>query len=74
MEKKFKVVAESKIVDMETNVRTMDEAHEIFEKLRDSGSFYKVYIADSETGELFRTYDVSRRAGGVMVQEWYTLG
>ena len=73
MEKRFKVVAESRIVDMATNVRTMDEAHEAFEKLRDSGSFYKVYIADGETGQLYRTYDISRQAGGVMVREWYTL-
>jgi hypothetical protein len=74
MEKRFKVVAESTIMDMEMNVRTMGEADEIFEGLRDIGSFHKVYIADGETGELFRTYDRSMRAGGVMIQEWYTLG
>lgn len=74
MEKKFKVVAESTIMDAEVNVRYEDEAHEMFEKFRDSGSYHKVYIADNETGELYRTYDISMQAGGVMIQEWYTLG
>ena len=72
--KRFKVVAESTIMDVEVNVRTMNEAHEIFEEIRDSGSYHKVYIMDNETGELYRTYDISQPAGGVMIQEWYAIG
>ena len=72
--KKFKVVAESTVMDAEVNVRYEDEAHEMFEKFRDSGSYHKVYIMDNETGELYRTYDISKPAGGVIVQEWFTLG
>ena len=72
--KKFKVVAESTIMDAEVNVRYEDEAHEMFEKFRDSGSYHRVYIMDNETGELYRTYDISVQGGGVMIQEWYTLG
>ena len=72
--KKFKVVAESTIMDAEVNVRYEGEAHEMFEKFRDSGSYHKVYIMDNETGELYRTYDISVQGGGVMIQEWYTLG
>jgi hypothetical protein len=29
---------------------------------------------DNETGELYRTYDISQQGGGVMIQEWYTIG
>ncbi len=72
--KKFKVVANSMIMDAEVNVRYESEAHEAFEKFRDSGSYHKVYIMDNETGELYRTYDISVQNGGVMIQEWYTLG
>ena len=72
--KKFKVVAESTIMDVEVNVRYEDEAHEMFEKLRDSGSYHKVYIMDNEMGKVYRTYDISQQAGGVLIQEWYTLG
>jgi hypothetical protein len=71
--KKFKVVAESTIMDAEMNVRTMSEAHEIFEQLRDSGSYSKIYITSLETGEVYRTYDISEQCGGVMVQEWFTI-
>ena len=72
--KKFKVMANSTIMDAEVNVRYEDEAHEIFEKFRNSGTYHRVYIMDNETGELYRTYDISQQAGGVMIQEWYTIG
>ena len=74
MEKKFRIVANSTIMDAEVNVRYEDEAHEIFENLRDSGSYHKIYIIDNETGEVYRTYDISPQGGGVIIQEWYTLG
>ena len=73
MEKKFKVVANSAIMDAEVNVRLESEAHEMFEKFRDSEIYHRVYIMDNETGELYRTYDVSMQGGGMMTQEWYTL-
>ena len=72
--KRFKVVANSTIMDAEVNVRYENEAHEMFEKFRDSGAYQRVYIMDNETGELYRTYDISVQGGGVMIQEWYTLG
>ena len=74
MEKRFKVVANSTIMDAEVNVRHENEAHEMFERFRDSGIYHRVYIMDNETGELYRTYDISMQGGGVMIQEWYTLG
>ena len=72
--KKFKVIANSTIMDAEVNVRYENEAHEMFENFRDSGAYHRVYIMDNETGELYRTYDISQQVGGVMIQEWYTLG
>lgn len=72
--KRFKVVANSTIMDAEVNVRYEDEANEMYERFRDSGAYHRVYIMDNETGELYRTYDISVQGGGVMIQEWYTLG
>ena len=72
--KKFKVIANSTIMDAEVNVRYEDEAHEMFENFRNSGTYHRVCLMDNETGELYRTYDISPQAGGVMIQEWYTLG
>ena len=72
--KRFKVMANSTIMDVEINMRYEDEAYEMFEKLRNNGTYHRVYIMDNETGELYRTYDISPQAGGVMIQEWYTIG
>ena len=74
MEKRFKVVANSTIMDAEVNERYENEAHEMFEKFLDSGSYHRIYIVDNETCEVYRTYDISVQGGGVMIQEWYTLG
>ena len=67
-------MANSTIMDAEINVRYEDEAHEMFQKRRNSGTYHRVCLMDNETGELYRTYDISPQAGGVMIQEWYTLG
>ena len=72
--KRFKVVAESTIMDTEVNVRYENEANELFEKFRNSGTYHRVCLMDNETGELYRTYDISMQAGGVTIQEWYTIG
>lgn len=72
--KRFKVVAKGTVMDVEINLRTMFEAYEVFDEIRDSGSYNKVYVMDNETGEIYRTFDISMQAGGMMVQEWYTLG
>lgn len=72
--KKFKVIANSTIMDAEVNVRYEDEANEIFEEFRDSGAYHRVCVMDNETGEVYRTYDISQQSGGVMIQEWYTIG
>ena len=74
MEKRFKVIAKGTVMDVEINFRTMFEAYEVFDEIRDSGSYNKVYVMDNETGEVYRTFDISMQAGGMMVQEWYTLG
>ena len=45
--KKFKVVAESTIMDAEMACRDKDTANEMFLKFKDSGSYHRVYIADN---------------------------
>ena len=72
--KRFKVVANSTIMDAEVNVRYEDEANEMYERFRDSGTYHRVCLMDNETGELYRTFDISMQGSGVMIQEWYTLG
>ena len=69
--KKFKVVAESPTVDVETNVNTYFEALGMFERCKNpSNVFTKVYIMDNETGEIYNTYDIVIEDGGVKTIEW----
>lgn len=71
--KKFKVVANSTTLDAEVNCQDIITANEMFEQLRDSGAYTKIYIMDNETGELYRTFDVSEQAGCVLIQDWFTI-
>ena len=71
--KKFKVVGNSTIVDAEMNCRNLEEATALFFSLKTSGSYHKVYIADNETGELYRTYDKQLIGGGIEETEWASL-
>ena len=73
MEKRFKVIAKGTVMDVEINLRTMFEAYEVSDEIRDSGSYNKIYVMDNETGEIYRTYEISQQGGGVMIQEWYTI-
>ena len=69
--RKFNVVAEG--VRMDAEVACADYAYDArnqFEKFIASGLYYKVYIVDLETGELYDTYDVEREGGGVKVTMW----
>lgn len=69
--KKFKLVAESLTVDVETNVNDYFEALEMFDRCKTpSGIFTNAYIMDNETGELYRTYDIVVEDGGVRTIEW----
>ena len=71
--KKFKVVMKSTIIDGEINFRDYDEAEAYFFEVVKGGAYSKVYIMDNETGELYRTYDISAVGGGVEVSMWYAL-
>ena len=71
--KKFKVVANSTIMDVEMNCRDLEEATALFFCLKANGSYHKVYIANNETGELYRTYDKRFIGGGIEETEWASL-
>lgn len=72
--KKFKVIMKSTIIDGEINFRDYEEAEAYFFEVVRGGSYSKVYLMDNETGKYLRTYGISMQGGGVMIQEWYTLG
>lgn len=72
--KRFKVVAESKIMDAEFNCESLDIAIGMFFALKSKGMYTKVYVMDNETGEFYRTYDKKAIGGGIAVAEWFSIG
>lgn len=69
--RKYKVVAEGHTMDAE--IACADYAYDArnqFEKFIASGLYYKVYIVDLETGELYDTFDAEYEGGGVKVTVW----
>ena len=75
MEKKFKVVAKSLVMDAEINCNDYAyDATYYFEQFVKSGWYSQVYIMDNETGEVYRTYDKEMESGGVKVTTWFKLG
>ena len=73
MEKKFKVVAISAVMDAEYNCRYKDQAQAKFNEFVESGAYSWVYITDASTGELYRTYNRNFEAEGISVSEWQKL-
>lgn len=73
MEKRFKVVANSTIMDAEINVQYEDEAFEMYNDFKDSGSYHQVYIMDNETGELYAHFDKCLDGNGIKITEWVAV-
>lgn len=74
MEKKFKVVAQSLVMDAEINCNDYAyDARHYFDEFVKSGFYSKVYIMDNYTGELYDTFDKSVEAGGIKIEIWSKL-
>lgn len=59
MKKKYKVEMFSDGLDMEMNVRTVEEASAVYMKYRDSRDFNRGHIVDNETGEVYAMFEVN---------------
>ena len=59
MKKKYKVEMFSDGLDMEMNVRTVEEASTTYMKFRDCGDFNRGRIVDNETGEVYAMFEVN---------------
>lgn len=73
MEKKFRVVAKSTIMDAEMDFRDRAEAYEMYQKFRDGGSYSMVYVMNNETGQLYHRYNIRIEGGGVTREEWFSI-
>ena len=56
--KKYKVEMFSEGLDMEMNVRTVEEASVVYMKFRNSKDFNRGHIVDNETGEVYAMFEI----------------
>lgn len=68
--KNYKVIAESELLDMEVNVNTIEEAHEIFNTYMENNDFYRIVATSNETGEILAECYRARKYGGVETILW----
>ena len=74
MEKRFKVVAQSQAMDAEINCNDYAyDAMHYYEEFIKSGWYSRIFIVDTETGELYDTYEKEMVAGGIEVRIWSKL-
>ena len=72
--KRFKVVAKGLAMDAEIDCNDYAyDAKSYYDRFVNSGQYYKAYIVDNFTGELYDTYDIELEAGGVKMTIWSSL-
>ena len=68
--KKYKVVAESELLDFEVGVNTIEEAQETFNTYMNAEGFYRIVAIDNETSEILAECYRTRKYGGVETVLW----
>lgn len=68
--KKYKVMGSSKMMDVEMNVETVEQASDLFDTLADSENYYSACIADNETGEVYCYIIKEVEGGGIKTTYW----
>lgn len=57
MKKQYRVMGFSSLMDVEMNCATPEHANEILDLLSEGGQYYKGYIMDNYTGEVYCGFD-----------------
>lgn len=73
MIKKFKIVAESTIMDIEMNTIQLDQAIRMYDRIKNSTEYSKGCIIDSATGEIDRHFERKIEDGGLKFSEWIAI-
>ena len=70
MMKKYKVCGFSELMDAEMNTNSVEQASLLFETMMNSDSYYKAYIMDNYTGELYCHFYKTVEGGGIKMEYW----
>lgn len=70
MKKQYRVMGFSDLMDVEMNCKSAEHASEILDTMIDSGLYYKGYIMDNFTGEVYCTFDFEDSETGIKFTCW----
>lgn len=68
--KKLKVCGFSVLMDAEMNTNDAEQASDLFETMMNSDVYYRGYIMDNETGEVYCHFDKEVDGNGIKTTYW----
>ena len=70
MMKKYKVCGFSALMDAEMNTHDAEQASNLFETMMDSDCYYRGYVMDNNTGEVYCHFDKEVDGNGIKTTYW----
>ena len=70
MMKMYKVCGFSELMDAEMNTNSTEQASLLFETMMNSDSYYRGYVFDNYTGEVYCHFDKEVDGNGIKTTYW----
>jgi hypothetical protein len=68
--KKLKVCGFSALMDAEMNTNDAEQASDLFETMMNSDCYYRGYVMDNNTGEVYCHFDKEVDGNGIKTTYW----
>lgn len=68
--KQYKVCGFSALMDAEMNTNDAEQASDLFETMMNSDCYYRGYVMDNETGEVYCHFDKEVDGNGIKTTYW----
>ena len=68
--KKLKVCGFSPLMDAEMNTNDVEQASDLFETMMNSDCYYRGYVMDNNTGEVYCHFDKEVDGNGIKTTYW----
>ena len=70
MIKKYKVCGFSALMDAEMNTNDAEQASDLFETMMNSDCYYRGYVVDNDTGEVYCHFEKEIDGNGIKTTYW----
>ena len=70
MMKMYKVCGFSALMDAEMNTNDAEQASDLFETMMNSDCYYRGYVMDNDTGEVYCHFDKEADGNGIKTTYW----